>query len=184
MNAQRSDERQRAGIARTRSRALREHAQDLRDRATFESGRAVESLRRDGGPIFGEHGGGLSFRLPRLPIVLALVRHELRRWLEREQVPAEACADVILACSEACANAMEHPQETERAAFEVGVSLREGVLELAVRDYGSWDPDEDAEGDARGRGLEMIRSLMDEVTIVRGTEGTEVTMRRRLELPA
>jgi anti-sigma regulatory factor (Ser/Thr protein kinase) len=133
------------------------------------------------GAILGERAGGLTFRLPRLPIVLTLVRHELGRWLEREQVPPEARADVILACSEACANAMEHPRATDRAVFEVGVHLHRGVLELAVRDYGCWDADEDAEGDVRGRGLDMLRSLMDEVSIVKGEEGTEVTMRRGLE---
>ena len=184
MNTERTADRERAGLVRVRSRVLQERARDLRDRALLESDRTVQSLRRDSGAIFGEYAGGLSFRLPRLPVVLTLVRHELGRWLEREQVAPEACVDVILACSEACANAMEHPRSTERAAFEVCVRIHRGMLELTVRDYGCWDPDEDADGDVRGRGLDMIRSLMDEVSIVKGTEGTEVTMRRRLDVPA
>jgi anti-sigma regulatory factor (Ser/Thr protein kinase) len=173
-------EHERAGLVRARSRVLQEHARDLRLRALLESDRALRSLRRDRGRIFGRQDGGLWFRLPRLPVVLCFVRHELHRWLEREGVPPETAADVILACSEACANAMEHPRATERAAFEVGARIRRGEIEIAVRDFGSWDIDEDADGDERGRGLEMIRSLMDDVSIVRREQGTEVTMRRRL----
>jgi anti-sigma regulatory factor (Ser/Thr protein kinase) len=180
MASQRFAQREKAASVRARSAALRERSGDLRASAAEESLRAVRSLQTRDGPTLGERDGGFWFRLPRLPIVLGLVRHELGRWLEREGVTPEESAEVVLACSEACANAMEHPQATERAAFEVDVRLRRGVLELAVRDYGSWDPDEDAEGDARGRGLDMIRSLMDDVSIVKSREGTEVAMRRRL----
>jgi anti-sigma regulatory factor (Ser/Thr protein kinase) len=116
--------------------------------------------------------------------MLALVRHELCRWLEQEGVPPEAIADIVLACSEACANAMEHPRSSGRAAFELAVQLRLGTIELAVRDFGSWQPGENGDNGERGRGLDMIRSLMDEVSIVKSAEGTELTMRRRLGLPA
>jgi anti-sigma regulatory factor (Ser/Thr protein kinase) len=180
MATQRLAQRESAANVRARSTALRERASDLRIRAAEESLRAVRSLRTTDGRAFGEREGGFWCRLPRLPAVLGLVRHELGRWLEREGVPPEASADVLLACSEACANALEHPQATERPAFEVGVRIRRGVLELSVRDYGSWDPDEDAEEGARGRGLDMIRSLMDDVSIVKSPEGTEVAMWRRL----
>jgi anti-sigma regulatory factor (Ser/Thr protein kinase) len=184
MNAERLAERERAVAARARSTALRARALDLRERAFFESDRIVRGLTRTEGYAFGDRADGLCFRLPRLPGALGLVRHELRRWLDRQGIPAEAAADITLACSEACANAMEHPRGAERPAFEVTVRLRRRRVEVVVKDFGSWEYADSAEGEARGRGLDMIRALMDEVTIAQGKRGTKVTMRRRVDAPA
>ena len=182
MDTERFGERERAVVARAQSEALKVRAEALRERALLQSDRTVQMLRRDSGRAFGEQDGGLSFRLPRLPIVLGLVRHELRRWLEREGVAPEPAADVTLACSEVCANAMEHPRASARPAFEVTVRLRDGRVEIVVKDFGRWNADVGAEGDWRGRGLDMVRQLMDEVEIAHGALGTRVTMRRRVDV--
>jgi anti-sigma regulatory factor (Ser/Thr protein kinase) len=46
-----------------------------------------------------------------------------------------------------------------------------------VRDYGSWRPER---GDERGRGLVLMRALMDTVEVTPSAEGTTVRLRRRL----
>ena len=51
-------------------------------------------------------------------------------------------------------------------------------IEVVVHDFGRWDPS--GSEHSRGRGLEIMRSLMDEVTIMPGAFGTDITMRRRL----
>ena len=61
---------------------------------------------------------------------------------------------------------------------ELEASLAGGVVEVVVRDSGSWR-DGSPDGD-RGRGLELIRALMDDVDVRRGAGGTEIRMRRRL----
>ena len=51
---------------------------------------------------------------------------------------------------------------------------------MIVRDFGSWSA-RTREGN-RGRGLEMIRALVDDVSVARRDEhGTTVTMRRGLD---
>ena len=56
--------------------------------------------------------------------------------------------------------------------------MREGVVEVTVRDSGQWRPPIGTEG---GRGLQLMRGFMDSVDVERLPEGTVVRMRRRLE---
>jgi anti-sigma regulatory factor (Ser/Thr protein kinase) len=122
----------------------------------------------------------LSLRLPRRPVALGLMRQELRQWLDRRGVGRNDTVEIVLASSEACANAMEHPRGVERSAIEVDARRRPREVEIVVRDFGTW-ASEPAPGErTRGRGLAMIRALMDDVSVVAGPQGTSVTMRRRL----
>jgi anti-sigma regulatory factor (Ser/Thr protein kinase) len=50
-------------------------------------------------------------------------------------------------------------------------------VELAVRDQGSWR--DERPGD-HGRGLDLMRTLMDSVAVEPSEEGTVVSLRRRL----
>jgi anti-sigma regulatory factor (Ser/Thr protein kinase) len=85
--------------------------------------------------------------------------------------------DVALAFSEACANAVQHPVRPRRNAFDVEATCTADEIRLAVRDYGSWRPQR---GDdvTRGRGLLMIRRLMDDAQVERTEDGTRIVMRR------
>jgi anti-anti-sigma regulatory factor len=55
----------------------------------------------------------------------------------------------------------------------------DGVLTVVVRDEGSWRPPDRDPGD-RGRGLLIMRQLVDRVTLVEESRGTTVTMSVRL----
>jgi anti-sigma regulatory factor (Ser/Thr protein kinase) len=55
---------------------------------------------------------------------------------------------------------------------------REGrEIEIAIRDSGAWRPERE---DDHGRGLELMRTLMDGVAIDPAEEGTTVSLRRTL----
>ena len=51
------------------------------------------------------------------------------------------------------------------------------VIEIAVHDHGSWRSERE---DDHGRGLDLMRTLMDTVAVQPGDEGTTVSLRRRL----
>ncbi|HEX8629083.1 MAG TPA: SpoIIE family protein phosphatase [Catenuloplanes sp.] len=110
---------------------------------------------------------------------IAALRRELRGWLAANAVPEDSQEALLLACSEATANAIEHGCQRDRSKrVSVAATLRSDTVELCVRDEGSWrapvaDP-------VRGRGLLLIGKMMDEVTVERRGTGTTVTMRRRL----
>jgi PAS domain S-box-containing protein len=125
-------------------------------------------------------GGGTHkrLRLPAEPRSLARVRDELERWLDDAGVERRVVHDVVAATNEACANAIEHAYDPgEGATFEVEGMIRPGEVFVGVRDFGAWRP---ARERGRGRGLELIRQLVDTVVVERDSNGTEVSMTREL----
>jgi anti-sigma regulatory factor (Ser/Thr protein kinase) len=119
----------------------------------------------------------LELRLPGPRSDLSSLREEVRVWLGRQAVGGRHAEDVILACSEAAANAMEHAYGSREGPVEVhGRRDGEGVV-VGVRDFGGWRSPRD---DERGRGLSVIDVIMDRVEVVKHTDGTEVRMLRRL----
>jgi serine phosphatase RsbU (regulator of sigma subunit)/anti-sigma regulatory factor (Ser/Thr protein kinase) len=119
----------------------------------------------------------IAMRFPADPTVLAKVRQVLRRWIRQFGAGREDVRAIVLACGEACANAIEHAYSPGRASFELEARAEDGVVRLAVRDSGRWRP---ARGEHRGRGLMIMKASMDEVEIRPTPNGTEVLMSRRL----
>ena len=114
---------------------------------------------------------------PAEPESLAPIRSMLRRWLSHAGADEVEIAEITTACGEAATNAIEHAGTGNGAHFEVS-GRREGPeVELAVRDHGSWRSERD---DDQGRGLDLMRTLMDTVAVEPGEEGTTVSLRRRL----
>jgi anti-sigma regulatory factor (Ser/Thr protein kinase) len=140
--------------------------------------RLLHTLRQGNGRPLGDHGDAFSLRVARLPQAVAFVRHELRRWLDEGGVAPDDVIDITLACSEACANAVEHPSGSGRPAFEVEARREHDQLFLVIRDFGAWAVADTQS--SRGRGLGMIREIMDAVDITSGGAGTQVVMRRTL----
>jgi anti-sigma regulatory factor (Ser/Thr protein kinase) len=119
----------------------------------------------------------LSLRLPAEPPVLAEVRRTLHRWLRDQSVTKADSREIVLAVSEACANAIEHAYSPAPAEFELRASRRDGELLFEVADRGIW---RGSRGEHRGRGLAVVRAAMDEVRINTSEDGTEVVMHRRV----
>jgi serine phosphatase RsbU (regulator of sigma subunit)/anti-sigma regulatory factor (Ser/Thr protein kinase) len=119
----------------------------------------------------------LHLRLPAEPKTLAQVRRILRRWLLERGANEGDVAEVTIAVSEACANAIEHAYPPAPASFQLDAWGNNGEITVAVRDTGQW---RSPRGQNRGRGLSIIVAAMDDVQIDRLDSGTEVVMRRRL----
>ena len=119
----------------------------------------------------------LHTRWPAASESLVGVRRLLRRWLAIHGAADEELYDIVVACQEACANAVEHAYGPGLAHFEVDAEHREARIRLTVRDQGRWRP---PRGSHRGRGLPLMRALMDEVEVEHGNTGTVVVLERTL----
>ena len=110
------------------------------------------------------------------PMQIALLRQDLRGWLTSHGVDDESAQAVLLGCSEAVANAIEHGyRDNPFGQVEVRATVSDSAVEVRVADGGTWRAAH--EDVARGRGLQLIRQVMDHVAIDRSA-GTALTMRR------
>jgi PAS domain S-box-containing protein len=119
----------------------------------------------------------LDLRIPAEPQALAPVRRTMRRWLEGAGATTEEANDVLLAVGEACANVVQHAYGLRAGRLELRLAVSDGEVEVTVRDTGSWRSASETGG---GRGMEIMRGLMDSVEMDNDSEGTVVRMRRRL----
>ncbi len=128
---------------------------------------AIESL-----PL----GAQLDMTLDARPAVLAGLRRLVGRWLSDLGVAPDDLFSVTLAISEAAANAIEHAYGGHEGTFRVTCEQRrdDGAIVVTVSDHGRW---RESRPYGRGRGLAIMRSLVDEVDVRRGDEtGTSVTL--------
>jgi len=109
---------------------------------------------------------------------LAGIRLVLRRWLRAQGASDDELYDIVVACQEACANAVEHAYPPGRRTFELEASCDDGRVRIAVRDAGTWRP---PRGSDRGRGLVLMRGLMDSVDVANSEAGTVVVLERLLQ---
>ncbi|GAA1105489.1 ATP-binding protein [Nocardiopsis metallicus] len=131
-----------------------------------------------------------SISLPRQAYTVAVVRDILGALLSRSGLCRECVDDILLAASEACANAVEHGAPSPD--YEVEVELAPGWCELQISHTGR-APDTAAlvqrftsehtplpglEAES-GRGILLMRYLMDEVDFS-GEPRTTVILRKRL----
>jgi len=114
--------------------------------------------------------------LPAAPGELASMRALLRRWLRQTQGTEEEVAEILTAAGEAAANAIEHGSNGE--PFEVAGTLDGPEVCIRVTDRGGWREKSPDRGG--GRGLVLMRELMDRVEVDRAEGGTTVRMVRRL----
>ena len=116
----------------------------------------------------------------KLPVDLdsiPVMRRVMRRWLDGAGASPEEVKEITLACSEACANAVEHASGPGGSDFVVeAASIADGIT-LAIRDTGRW---REPRGKNRGRGMPLMRGLMDSVDVERLETGTVLRMSRRL----
>jgi serine/threonine-protein kinase RsbW len=118
-----------------------------------------------------------------LPIVRALVQAAGRQ----AGLDKDACYEAVVAANEACSNVIRHAHGGQRSKrITVICRIRDDGLEVVMRDEGppfdlATVPDLDpAEIRAGGRGVYLIRHLMDDVTSTpRAEGGNEMRMRKR-----
>jgi serine phosphatase RsbU (regulator of sigma subunit)/anti-sigma regulatory factor (Ser/Thr protein kinase) len=121
--------------------------------------------------------GPLDFELAAEPGALGEIRRRLHAWLAQSGAAEDEAYDIVLATCEAAANAVEHAYGPADAKFRVRARSEAGEVTVEVRDRGAWRDQRDPR---RGRGLAVMRELMDDVSVNSDDEGTNVRLRRRL----
>jgi anti-sigma regulatory factor (Ser/Thr protein kinase)/putative methionine-R-sulfoxide reductase with GAF domain len=108
-------------------------------------------------------------------------RRRLRSWLHDQGVVEEDLTAILLAAGEGVANAVEHASEASSAAagrYELHAACDDGVVIITVVDDGVWR--RPAVESDRGRGLPIMRSVMDQMVLSREGEGTRLMLTRVL----
>jgi serine phosphatase RsbU (regulator of sigma subunit)/anti-sigma regulatory factor (Ser/Thr protein kinase)/PAS domain-containing protein len=126
--------------------------------------------------------------LPNEPIRVAEVRAFVADFLADLRAPVETSAEILLAVGEAAANAYRHGRKEEgRNEIRVHCALEGPIVSVTVADDGPGFNPAAAEAaslpdrfSAGGRGLFLMRKLMDDVEIDISGRGTKVTMSRRV----
>jgi anti-sigma regulatory factor (Ser/Thr protein kinase) len=129
----------------------------------------------------------MQLTIPPSPAHLADLRRAPRASLRN--VPSEVAEEVVLAVDEAAANAILYGSGA-RQPVEVAVEATADWVEATILDHGPalLPPPRSAGGDpealgTHGRGLRLLRRLVDEVRLERVKRGTRVTLRRWIGPP-
>lgn len=130
-----------------------------------------------------------SLLLPRDAVTVPAVRHLCRTAMSGLGITESDIDDVTLALTEACANVVEHAAAGENE-YQVDISIAVDSCEITVVDRGDgFDADdvftslESAVDRERGRGLPLMRSLVDVAELSsRPSRGTVVRLIKYLTL--
>jgi anti-sigma regulatory factor (Ser/Thr protein kinase) len=112
---------------------------------------------------------------------------EAREWAARAArdfgFQHDACYQVKLAVSEVVANAIQHGSSGPEDRIRLSIRAAEGALVFEVLDTGVFVGADEAaaEMSERGRGLELVALMMDEVELTPGEEGTLLRFTKRLD---
>lgn len=109
------------------------------------------------------------------------IRVEFRNWLDRHfTLGAERFSDLVLAVSEALANAAEfaYTDAPDLGTMDVSAAYdaASDTLAVTVNDHGQWRQRASARELGRGRGIPLMRALADEASIEGTPQGTQVTL--------
>jgi anti-sigma regulatory factor (Ser/Thr protein kinase) len=159
------------GPARSAEEACQLAIQELVPLERLRDDIAIVVLQNDGVPP------ELNLELPADARSLAGLRRVVRRWLRSHGASEDDVAEMTLAVSEACANAVVHAYAPQPAHFSVRTSVTDSEVTVIVSDSGQWRPQRDSD---RGRGLTIIRASTAALEINSGCNGTEIVMRREL----
>ena len=119
-----------------------------------------------------------TFDFSAVPFAVSMLRRELARYLQARGLTEDDTFAAMLAVGEAAANAVEHAYASEPGLVRVRAECTGATLIAEVHDWGHWKRAKPA--DERGRGIKLMRSLMDRVEI--RTLQAETTVRLTLLL--
>lgn len=133
----------------------------------------------------------LEFVAQNEPACVPLLRRHVRDFLQSLRIDPSTTYDILLATDEAAANAVAHGQSAGgNGHVRLRCSTEGACVVVAITDEGQgFDPstvrmhqlpDWASQG---GRGLFLVRELMDEVHINATSQGTLIEMRRQVEVP-
>jgi anti-sigma regulatory factor (Ser/Thr protein kinase) len=123
----------------------------------------------------------LQLRFPAHVSQLAPTRSALRSWLTQAEVAPDQSMDVLIAAGEAVANAIEHGhRDRPEGIISMGATAMVDRVHLTIADTGSWKTPQPAADSTRGRGITLMRALMNDVTIDPDAAGTTVQLTARI----
>ncbi|WP_370011910.1 SpoIIE family protein phosphatase [Nocardia cyriacigeorgica] len=124
----------------------------------------------------------LHLQVPARAEQLSALRRTLKAWLTAAAVPHDLASDLVAAANEACSNSIEHAyRDDDAGVVELSAQCDTEKVEIRVTDTGNWKP-QSADRGYRGRGLDMMRALTEELDIDHSGSGTRVRM--SVTLPA
>jgi serine/threonine-protein kinase RsbW len=90
--------------------------------------------------------------------------------------------DLMLATTEAFANAVEHGKPCDPRGIYLGVETRDGTIGIEVRDCGCFprEPRSSKPDQQGGRGMPIIATIMDTLEVAPGSDSTRVRFEKRL----
>jgi PAS domain S-box-containing protein len=127
------------------------------------------------------HPAPLEVTIPADPIHLAPARSALREWLTSAGIDYDQAQDVLVAAGEAVTNAIEHGyRDLDGGTITLRANSDVDLLRLTITDTGSWKPKQAGGNSHRGRGIQIMRALMEEVDILPKSTGTTVHLAARI----
>ncbi|HEX4466171.1 MAG TPA: SpoIIE family protein phosphatase [Solirubrobacteraceae bacterium] len=111
------------------------------------------------------------------PAALAGLRRTIGRWLAASGATDDDVFQIALATSEAAANSIEHAYGAADGGVEIRCSCDGDLVRVVVRDRGRWRTSQPF---GRGRGLMMMKELVDSARVETAAGGTTVTLEKRL----
>ena len=128
----------------------------------------------------------LTLALPRDELSVPVIRKTLTASLQVLGIDAEVISDIEIALTEACTNVLDHARGDHEYEVSAGIDGTRCVIEVVDRGADHFDATMrglgEAAGDAEtGRGIQLMRALVDRVTFVnKPTDGTVVHLEKQL----
>jgi serine phosphatase RsbU (regulator of sigma subunit)/anti-sigma regulatory factor (Ser/Thr protein kinase) len=115
-----------------------------------------------------------AFDFSAIPLAVPIVRRTLSRYATRLGLDDDRTYALITAVGEAMANAVEHAYPERPGIVRLRVANGDGALHVTVEDDGRWKQAQ--KRDERGRGLPLMRALMDGVEIRTNQSHTTISL--------
>lgn len=117
----------------------------------------------------------LRITLPAHPDSLALLRHVVRGFRDAYAIGADTMDDIVLAVSEAAANAALHAYGSRRGSMTLVARVEDERLHILLRDHGC-GIDPSATTPVLGHGLSLMTHVAQTIEVVGSPAGTDVVM--------
>jgi anti-sigma regulatory factor (Ser/Thr protein kinase) len=108
-----------------------------------------------------------------VPPSARLFRDAIRDFTERWGITGDRQFNVLIACGEAIANAIEHGDQQPGTAMNVELSYEDGALAVDIENRGHWRT---SSSEHRGRGMGIMRAYAERLALASSSEKTRVSL--------